>query len=115
MQVYQNFRQASGLSNLCSASNKMRTDFRACREKKQQKVFEHCGIFTQESEVFDEDTSSTIDPSDGRFQSVAQNREDQRYVLDDKVQIGANLGTYIEGQNLLKPRRPRGPESFPWR
>ena len=38
---------------------------------------------------------------------------DLKYILDPIVREKTNLGTYVEGQNLVKPYRNRGPERFP--
>ena len=40
---------------------------------------------------------------------------DLKYILDPIVREKTNLGTYVEGQNLVKPYRNRGPERFPLR
>ena len=38
---------------------------------------------------------------------------DLKYFLDPIVWEKTNLGTYVEGQNLVKPYRNKGPERFP--
>ena len=43
------------------------------------------------------------------------NREDRKYVLDPLYRDRTSLGTYVDGKSLIKPFKPRGPDSFPAR
>ncbi|KAK3095277.1 hypothetical protein FSP39_012616 [Pinctada imbricata] len=42
-------------------------------------------------------------------------RDDKKYVLDPVYREKTSLGTYVDGKSLVKPFKPRGPESFPAR
>ena len=42
-------------------------------------------------------------------------KEDLKYMLDPVIRGQTNLGTYVEGQSLVKPFRPRGPQGLPLR
>ena len=54
-------------------------------------------------------------PSRRPVSITALRKGDLKYVIDPMVREKTNLGTYVEGSNLLKPYRKRGPESFPAR
>lgn len=42
-------------------------------------------------------------------------RDDKKFVLDPLYRVKTSLGTYVDGKSLIKPFKPRGPESFPAR
>ena len=46
---------------------------------------------------------------------LALRKGDLKYILDPVMREKTNLGTYVEGKNLVKPHRHRGPEHFPLR
>lgn len=47
--------------------------------------------------------------------SYTANSMEKRYMIDPVHRERTNLGTYVEGQSLLKPYRPRGPAPLPMR
>ncbi|XP_060070630.1 leucine-rich repeat-containing protein 63-like [Ylistrum balloti] len=42
-------------------------------------------------------------------------RDDKKFILDPLYRVKTSLGTYVDGKSLIKPFKPRGPESFPAR
>ena len=42
-------------------------------------------------------------------------RDEMKFILDPLYRGRTALGTYVDGKALIKPFRPRGPESFPLR
>lgn len=42
-------------------------------------------------------------------------KDDKKFVLDPIYREKTSLGTYVDGKSLVKPFKPRGPESFPTR
>lgn len=42
-------------------------------------------------------------------------RDDKRYILDPLFRDHTSLGTYVDGKNLVKPYKPRGPDGLPAR
>ena len=52
--------------------------------------------------------------SDKSHSRAKQNAEG-RYIIDPVHRQNTNLGTYVEGQSLVRPYRPRGPMALPAR
>ncbi len=77
-------------------------------------LFLHSSFLLQEDhgKELDSPFSYPTKPEPARF---TLRRGDLAYVLDPEVGSGTDLGTFVEGQDLLRPRRPRGPEQFPRR
>lgn len=44
-----------------------------------------------------------------------QSSDEKKFVLDPLYRVKTSLGTYVDGKSLVKPFKPRGPESFPGR
>jgi len=42
-------------------------------------------------------------------------KDDKKFILDPLYRVKTSLGTYVDGKSLVKPFKPRGPESFPAR
>jgi hypothetical protein len=42
-------------------------------------------------------------------------RDELKYVLDPRYRKSTALGTYVEGQSLIRSYKPRGPDGFPFR
>ena len=53
--------------------------------------------------------------SSNKPKGLTLRKGDLKYILDPVVREKTHLGTYVEGKNLVKPYRQRGPEHFPLR
>ena len=73
---------------------------------------------------FDSRTNSALSKSHPSGKAAARGtvhsrprnpRDDMVYVLDPNYREKTSLGTYVEGQSLVKPFKQRGPEGLPYR